>query len=170
MSEFCECPLFSGVILAFSISSIPCFRLVGPERTAVSIECCYQNVAIAQTVAFGMDWDVARAIKVPLFYAVVEIIALGIFVLICWQMNWTYAPRTDNFFKIIRNDYQDVQRKAKHKMWAKPRILKLLKTETPGTEGPLNKVSGVQKATEFKNVINSDVLGTVFEEGPESEL
>lgn len=159
-----------GVICAFLISSIPCFRLVGPERTAVSIECCYQNVAIAQTVAFGLDWDVERAIKVPVFYAVVEVLFLGIFVLICWQMNWTYAPRTDNFCKVIRNDYQGVQRKAKHQMWGKRRIERLLRQETPGAEGPLAKVKPAEKFSDFKNVLNSPRgLGTI-EEGEESEL
>lgn len=127
-------------------------------------------------MAFGLE-DTARAIKVPVFYAAVEIVALFIFVMICWQMNWTYAPRTDSFWKIIKEDYQSVQRKAKHKMWARRRIEKLLKQEAPGEEGPLAKVKPSEKFTDFKNAVLPNVPeedGTEDEEViaglPESEL
>jgi predicted Na+-dependent transporter len=70
-------------------------RLTRPETVAISIECCYQNTAIATSVAVTMFSDPterAEAVSVPLFYGVVEAVIIGIYCLWAWKVGWTKAP------------------------------------------------------------------------------
>jgi len=83
-------------------------RCSGPESVAICIECCYQNTALAITVAVSVfePKEAALATLVPLFYGGIEIAVIAAFAFIAWQANWTYAPRTDNIFKCIAGNYQ----------------------------------------------------------------
>jgi hypothetical protein len=74
----------------------------------VSIECCYQNVGIATSVAISMfeGEDRAVAMSVPLFYGIVEAITLGIYCIWAWKKGWTKAPVDDNFCHVITNSYE----------------------------------------------------------------
>ena len=42
----------SGLLLTFILSK--CFNVSDPERVAITIEACYQNVGIATSMALGM--------------------------------------------------------------------------------------------------------------------
>ena len=74
------------------------FSLPYPEIVAISIECCYQNTAIATSVAVTMFSDPterAEAVSVPLFYGFIEAIIIGIYCIWAWKAGWTKAPRDE---------------------------------------------------------------------------
>jgi predicted Na+-dependent transporter len=86
-------PCVIGMTLANVVSRS--LRLSPPETVAISIECCYQNTAIATSVAVTMFSDPthrAEAVSVPLFYGVVEAIIIGVYCLWAWKVGWTKAP------------------------------------------------------------------------------
>lgn len=85
------------------------FRLSGPERVAISIECCYQNTGIATSVAVTMFTDPeirAQAVAVPLFYGMVEVVVIAIYSIIAWKAGWTKAPANENFCVVISKTYE----------------------------------------------------------------
>lgn len=86
-------PCVAGLVISNVITTI--CRLKKPERVTVSIECCYQNVGIATSVALTMfgGVDLANAMGVPLYYGLVEAVILAIYCLVAWKCNWTKAPR-----------------------------------------------------------------------------
>ena len=74
------------------------FRLAPSEVVALSIECCYQNTAIATSVAVTMFPDPterAEAVSVPLFYGIVEAVIIGVYCVCAWKLGWTKAPRDE---------------------------------------------------------------------------
>mmetsp|Transcript_8399 Transcript_8399/g.23279 ORF Transcript_8399/g.23279 Transcript_8399/m.23279 type:complete len:366 (+) Transcript_8399:105-1202(+) len=79
-----------------------------PERVTVSIECCYQNVGIATSVALKMfdGGDQAKAVAVPFYYGSVEAVVLLIYCIGAWRAGWTKAPKNTNFFKMIATSYE----------------------------------------------------------------
>ena len=86
-------PCVIGMALANLISRS--IRLSHPEVVAISIECCYQNTAIATSVAVTMFSDPtqqAEAVSVPLVYGIVEAIIIGIYCVWAWKAGWTKAP------------------------------------------------------------------------------
>jgi predicted Na+-dependent transporter len=86
-------PCVLGMSLANLISRS--LKLKPPEVVAVSIECCYQNTAIATSVAVTMFSDPterAEAVSVPLFYGVVEAVIIGVYCVWAWKVGWTKAP------------------------------------------------------------------------------
>lgn len=99
-------PCLIGVIISTLISSS--FKLPKPERVTVSVECCYQNVGIAQSIAISMFTgpDLADAIGVPLYYGFVEAFVLGIYCVICWKVGWTKAPRDEKFCVVVGTNYE----------------------------------------------------------------
>lgn len=101
-------PCVLGIVFAAAISSLPCFGLSGPERSSVCIECCYQNVALAQAVAMNMyeGKEAGIAVGVPVFYGFVEIVTIGLFCLTSWRAGMTYAPAKDPLWKVITHSYQ----------------------------------------------------------------
>ena len=50
--------------------------------------------------------DVANAMAVPLLYGLVEMIVLGLYCLVAWKLNWTKAPKDDNFCLVITKTYE----------------------------------------------------------------
>lgn len=100
-------PCLVGMLLANIISRF--FELSPPETVAISIECCYQNTAIAISVAASMFSDpTARteAISVPLFYGFVEAILIGIYCLFAWKAGWTKAPANEKLCVVITKTYE----------------------------------------------------------------
>jgi hypothetical protein len=84
-------------------------RLSKPETVAISIECCYQNTAIATSVAVTMFTDPtirAEAVSVPLFYGFVEAIIIGVYCLWAWKMGWTKAPANEKICVVITKTYE----------------------------------------------------------------
>lgn len=99
-------PCIVGLVISFAIARL--LRCSSPESVAICIECCYQNTALAIAVAVSVfePAEASRAILVPLYYGVVEIVLIALFALMAWQANWTYAPRTDNLVKCVLRNYQ----------------------------------------------------------------
>lgn len=98
-------PCVVGLIVANAVT----FRLRGPERVTLSVECCYQNVGIATSVAVSMFDDKderAAAMNVPLLYGVVEAIVLGLYCLIAWKRGWTKAPPNEPVCKMLSETYE----------------------------------------------------------------
>lgn len=101
-------PALIGLVIATWMSTR--FNLAKPERVAVAVEACYQNTGIATSVAItmfsGSESDIANAIGVPLYYGIVEAVALAIFCLVCWKLGWTKAPPDENICRVIYNSYE----------------------------------------------------------------
>ena len=99
-------PCLLGLLIANGITSMLQFH--HPERVTISIECCYQNVGIATSVALTMFQgnQLASAMGVPLFYGFIEAFILGIYCIVCWKMNWTKAPPDVNFFTMLMTSYE----------------------------------------------------------------
>ena len=74
----------------------------------MAVECCYQNVGIATSVALAMFQgdEASSALAVPLFYAIVEIALLGPYCILCWKAGWTKAPRNVSLWTMISTSYE----------------------------------------------------------------
>jgi predicted Na+-dependent transporter len=100
-------PCVVGMALANIIARS--LRLSPPETVAISIECCYQNTAIATSVAVTMFTDPttrAEAVSVPLFYGFVEAVIIGIYCLWAWKVGWTKAPANEKLCVVITKTYE----------------------------------------------------------------
>mmetsp|Transcript_8199 Transcript_8199/g.22745 ORF Transcript_8199/g.22745 Transcript_8199/m.22745 type:complete len:627 (+) Transcript_8199:293-2173(+) len=100
-------PCLVGISLANIISRS--LRLAPPETVAISIECCYQNTGIATSVAIAMYQDKedrAMAVAVPLFYGVVEAVAICLYCFWAWKVGWTKAPANERFCTIVSKTYE----------------------------------------------------------------
>ena len=86
---------FSGLALTLLITRF--FKLTPPERVSITIECCYQNVGIATSIALNMyeGDDVIAATGVPLMYGVCECFLLTSFGVFAHYMDWTYAIKKE---------------------------------------------------------------------------
>ena len=99
-------PCIVGLVVANIITSL--LGLVTPERVAVSIECCYQNVGIATSVALSMfDGEgKAKASAVPFYYGSVEALCLLIYCVGAWKAGWTKAPPDVSFWHMLSTSYE----------------------------------------------------------------
>lgn len=100
-------PCVVGMLLANIVSR--CFKLSLPETVAISIECCYQNTAIATSVAATMFSDPTtrtQAISVPLFYGFVEAFLIAIYCVWAWKVGWTKAPKDEKLCVVITRTYE----------------------------------------------------------------
>jgi len=100
-------PCVVGMLLANIISRA--FKLSLPETVAISIECCYQNTAIATSVAATMFSDPTtrtQAISVPLFYGLVEAVLIAIYCVWAWKVGWTKAPADEKLCVVITRTYE----------------------------------------------------------------
>eukprot|EP00520_Triparma_pacifica_P010120 CAMPEP_0118635902 /NCGR_PEP_ID=MMETSP0785-20121206/2324_1 /TAXON_ID=91992 /ORGANISM="Bolidomonas pacifica, Strain CCMP 1866" /LENGTH=406 /DNA_ID=CAMNT_0006526967 /DNA_START=162 /DNA_END=1379 /DNA_ORIENTATION=- len=105
----------SGLIITFLITQ--CFSISHPERVAITIEACYQNVGIATSMALGMyeGDDQIKAVGIPLLYGFAECVLLGLFGVFSYYKNWTYAnPKEVGFLKALLRMHQgtDPEEKA----------------------------------------------------------
>ncbi len=74
----------------------------------LSVECCYQNVGIATSVALTMfqGEELATAMAVPLYYGLLEAAILGLYCIGAWKLGWTKAPKNINFFTMIGTSFE----------------------------------------------------------------
>jgi predicted Na+-dependent transporter len=112
-------PCIMGLVIANLMSTG--LGLLKPERVTVSIECCYQNVGIATSVALAMfdGDDQAEAVSVPFYYGIVEAVILLIYCVGAWKAAWTKAPADVSFWQMITTSYEilvieKVEDKAAH--------------------------------------------------------
>ena len=76
----------------------------------VGIECCYQNIGVATSVALTMfeGADLNNAMGIPFFYGVCEAIMVGMYAVGCWKCGWTKAPADAPLWKVITTSYEIV--------------------------------------------------------------
>jgi len=101
-------PCFMGLILS-NVFCQTCVRLKNPECVAIAIECCYQNIGIATSVAITMFSDrneQAQALAVPIFYGLVQTILVGSYSVLSWKLGWTYSPPNESLCTVISTSYQ----------------------------------------------------------------
>jgi hypothetical protein len=97
----------SGLLLTFIVTLV--FKVSDPQRVAITIEACYQNVGIATSMALGMyeGDDQIKAVGIPLLYGFAECVLLAIFGICAFYKNWTYAdPKDVGFFEALLGVYQ----------------------------------------------------------------
>ena len=72
------------------------------------MECCYQNVGIATSVALTMfkGDELGAAMAVPLFYGALEAVVLGVYCIVSWKLGWTKAPSNISFWTMISTSYE----------------------------------------------------------------
>ena len=101
-------PCVLALLLSHAIGSLPCLGLTTPERTAVTIECLYQNTGIATSIALSAfrGTEASRAAGTPLYYGVVQTATIPLYVLCCWKLGWTYAPASDSLWRVVGQCYQ----------------------------------------------------------------
>jgi len=99
-------PVFGGLVLANIIAT--CIRLARPERVTVAIECCYQNVGIATSLALTMfdGNEQNEAMGIPFFYGVMEAVLVGLYCLGAWKCGWTKAPSNENICVVLLTSYE----------------------------------------------------------------
>lgn len=79
------------------------------------MECCYQNVGIATSVALTMfeGDELSEAMGVPFFYGVVEVVILSIYCIGAWKLGWTKAPKNAPIWKILTTSYEVIYAEVK---------------------------------------------------------
>lgn len=99
-------PCVVGLCIANFLSTF--FKLDKPERVTVSVECCYQNVGIAASVALTMfeGDELNQAIGVPLYYGGVEMLVLGLYCIFAWKFGWTKAPKDESICVVVGKSYE----------------------------------------------------------------
>lgn len=102
----CAMPCVGAIILSTAIASV--YGLPKPERVTCAIECCYQNIGIAASLALAMfdGDDLDQAIGVPFYYGAVEAVCVGTYCLICWKTGWTKAPPNAPFWQVVTTSYE----------------------------------------------------------------
>ena len=99
-------PCVTGLCIANFLATF--FKLEKPERVTVSVECCYQNVGIAASVALTMfeGDELNQAIGVPLYYGGVEMLVLGLYCIFAWKFGWTKAPKDESICVVVAKSYE----------------------------------------------------------------
>eukprot|EP00581_Thalassiosira_minuscula_P001643 CAMPEP_0183739086 /NCGR_PEP_ID=MMETSP0737-20130205/56175_1 /TAXON_ID=385413 /ORGANISM="Thalassiosira miniscula, Strain CCMP1093" /LENGTH=420 /DNA_ID=CAMNT_0025973789 /DNA_START=353 /DNA_END=1615 /DNA_ORIENTATION=- len=99
-------PCCVGLLVANILTSF--LSLKKPERVTLSVECCYQNVGIATSVALTMfkGDELSQAMAVPLYYGLIEAFVLGIYCILAWKAGWTKAPKNISFWTMIATSYE----------------------------------------------------------------
>lgn len=121
-------PCIGGLLLSTLIAST--LRLRPPERVTVAIECCYQNVGIATSLALSMFQGeqlreamgvrkfmriassvlcaiVANAsVSTAFFYGVIEAVIVTLYCLTAWKIGWTKAPENASLCTVLFTSYE----------------------------------------------------------------
>ena len=98
-------PCVTGLILSNVMSFA--VGLNRPQCVSVAIETCYQNTALALSVALASPAP-ARAAAVPVFYQAVQMVSLLTYSMFSWKMGWTYAPSNVSVWRMVSTNYQPV--------------------------------------------------------------
>lgn len=106
-------PCLGGLLVATVVSTL--VNLHKPERITVGIECCYQNIGIATSLALTMyeGDELSDAMGVPFFYGVVEAVLAGIYCFGAWKCNWTKAPSDAPIWQVLLTSYEVLEAEKK---------------------------------------------------------
>ena len=82
-----------------------------PLYRTVAVECCYQNVGIATSLALTMFQgnDLNNAMGIPFFYGTCEAVLVGLYCVGCWKLGWSKAPSDESFWKVLLTTYEVVE-------------------------------------------------------------
>ena len=74
----------------------------------VAVECCYQNVGIATSLALTMfeGNDLNHAMGVPFFYGFCEALLVGLYCVGAWKAGWSKAPVDAPMWRILFTTYE----------------------------------------------------------------
>lgn len=74
----------------------------------MAIECCYQNVGIATSLALTMfkGDELNDAMGVPFLYGVCGMVFVGIYCVGCWKAGWTKAPSNAPIWTVLFTTYE----------------------------------------------------------------
>jgi len=99
-------PCILGLTIASILASL--LNLRKPERMTVAVECCYQNVGIATSLALTMfkGNDLNNAMGVPFFYGLCEAFFVGTYCIVCWKAGWSKAPADASIWNILYVSYE----------------------------------------------------------------
>ena len=91
------------------------FFFLFASRRTVAIECCYQNVGIATSLALTMfdGAELNDAMGVPFFYGLVEMFFVGIYCIGCWKAGWTKAPSDAPIWTVLFTTYEVLEAETK---------------------------------------------------------
>ena len=80
------------------------------SSSTVVVECCYQNIGIATSLALTMfeGDELNHAMGIPFFYGVCEAVSVGSFCFLCWKAGWTKAPSDTPLWKVLITSYEIV--------------------------------------------------------------
>jgi sodium/bile acid cotransporter 2 len=101
-------PALLAFPLSFSIASLSIVRLTRPQRVAVGVECIFQNVGIALSIAISMydETTVGRAIFAPLWYGVAQSVLVPIQLVVLWKAGFTHAPPSASLWRVVTQSWQ----------------------------------------------------------------
>mmetsp|Transcript_177 Transcript_177/g.564 ORF Transcript_177/g.564 Transcript_177/m.564 type:complete len:354 (+) Transcript_177:71-1132(+) len=101
-------PALLAFPLSFSLASLPIVRLTRPQRVAVGVECIFQNVGIAISIAISMydEETVGQAIFAPLWYGVSQSVLMPMQLLVLWKLGFTYAPPSASLWRVVTQSWQ----------------------------------------------------------------
>mmetsp|Transcript_43496 Transcript_43496/g.105443 ORF Transcript_43496/g.105443 Transcript_43496/m.105443 type:complete len:441 (+) Transcript_43496:679-2001(+) len=106
-------PCIMGLIIASGLATL--LKLLKPEQMTVAVECCYQNVGIATSLALTMfkGNDLNQAMGVPFFYGLCEAFFVGTYCIICWKAGWSKAPRDASIWTVVATTYEVLEAEMK---------------------------------------------------------
>ena len=72
------------------------------------MECCYQNVGIATSLALTMfrGEDLSNAMGIPFFYGMCEAFIVGSYCVLSWKAGWSKAPADKPIWDVIFRTYE----------------------------------------------------------------
>jgi hypothetical protein len=103
-------PLFFDVVTRQGVLSLSAILY----RT-VAIECCYQNLGIATSLALTMfeGAELNDAMGIPFLYGICEMVFVGIFCVIGWKAGWTKAPADAPICTVLFTTYEVLEAEMK---------------------------------------------------------
>ncbi|KAG7355866.1 sodium bile acid symporter [Nitzschia inconspicua] len=106
-------PCVLGLAVASMLASL--VNLRKPERMTVAIECGYQNVGIATSLALTMfnGEELKNAMGIPFFYGVCEMFVVGIYCVGCWKAGWTKAPANASLWTVLFTTFEVLEAEMK---------------------------------------------------------
>jgi len=158
-------PCILGLFIASALASL--CNLRKPERMTVAVECCYQNVGIATSLALTMfkGNNLNEAMGVPFFYGLCEALFVGSYCVGCWKAGWSKAPVDAPFWHILYVSYEVLE----VEMREINEIEVSMSESTDGSEKPPEKSEGNVLMTYF-DMMSNDEIATSMPKEPSGQV
>lgn len=160
-------PCILGLIVASALASLISLRK--PERMTVAVECCYQNVGIATSLALTMFQgnDLNAAMGVPFLYGMCEAFFVGIYCFGCWKAGWSKAPADASFWNILYVSYEVLEVEMRE-----INEIEVSMSESSDASGakPPEKMEGNVLMTYFNMMENNETLTPSIPKAPSGHV